>query len=229
MAGRACKRACARQEPRSAPRRQPAMQSEELREALAGHLEAVGGGAAVRSDELRAALAGHLDAAADGFPMRSGGLRDALLAHLEAVSVYLQSEIAGGAEVPFELERHGRPGRGGRPALYCYQPLTYEFMTAREGVLQALPSHRAALLALEDFDGLERYLLSAGIDVASTAGGARARAALRALTEEVFAEQSDFDLRPARVAAALSRMESALGAAPCEVTLLASLHGMAIA
>src|SRR5271155_2711538 len=76
LAALGCKDACAEQEERRAARTHPAMQSEELRAALAGHLDAVGsGGAALRSDELRAALAGHLDAAAEGFPVRSEGLR----------------------------------------------------------------------------------------------------------------------------------------------------------
>ncbi len=160
--------------------------------------------------------------------MRSGELRAALTSHLEAVSANLQAELARGVEVPFELEQHGG-GRGGRAALYCYRPLTREFIAAHEPALRALPTSHDATLALADFDGLERYLLAMGVDLAPAGGAARVHTALSVLTEDVFGEQSDFELRAERLNGALARLESSLGAAPSEVTLLATLHGMAIA
>jgi hypothetical protein len=160
--------------------------------------------------------------------MRSGELRAALTSHLEAISAHLQAQLAGGVEVPFELEQHGG-GAGRRPALYCYRPLTREFIASHEPALRGLPTIREATLALADFEGLERYLLAMGVDLAPARGTARVHAALSVLTEDVFGEQSDFELRSERVNGALARLESSLGAAPSEVTLLATLHGMAIA
>ncbi len=159
--------------------------------------------------------------------MRSEQLRAALISHLEAVSAHLQAELTAGAEVPFELVQQG--GRGRRPALCCYRPLTREFIAEREHALRVLPTSRDALQALAEFDGLERYLLTMGIDLPPSSESARLGTALAALTEDAFGEQSDFELRAERVDAALARLETARGAAPSEVTLLATLHGMAIA
>ena len=50
--------------------------------------------------------------------MLSAELRAALSAHLEAAAAHLQAELDGGAEVPFELERHGGR-RGSRPPALC--------------------------------------------------------------------------------------------------------------
>ena len=58
----------------------------------------------------------------------------------------------------------------------------------------------------------------------------RARLALRVLLDDVFAEQTEFELRPERLAAALARLERAeLTSAPDTVTLVATLHGLTIA
>ena len=105
--------------------------------------------------------------------------------------------------------------------------------------------------ALAEFDGLDRYLAGAGgarrepsdwdLRVRRSEPGAtppptradvqtRARRALRELLDDVFAEQTDFVLRPGRRAAACARLQSAEPArAPGAVTLIATLHGMTIA
>ena len=50
----------------------------------------------------------------------------------------LSAEAAGGAEMPFELtEERGT----GRVPLYCYTPLTGEFIESRMGLLATLPSY----------------------------------------------------------------------------------------
>jgi hypothetical protein len=59
---------------------------------------------------------------------------------------------------------------------------------------------------------------------------ARTRAALRLMLTDVFAEQTDFELRPERLGAALARLERAeLTHTPDTVTLVATLHGLTIA
>jgi len=161
--------------------------------------------------------------------MLSAELRAALSAHLEAVAAHLQADLDHGAEVPFELEQHGGHRGGRRPALYCYRPLTSQFMAEREVALESLPTFRDALHALEGYAGLERYLLSAGIELDEAAGAGRARMALWALMETVFSEQSEFELRPERLRTALARLDSALGSGASDVTVLATLHGLAIA
>lgn len=161
--------------------------------------------------------------------MRSHQLQSALTAYVEAVSERLRAELAGGAEIPFELEQQpGSRGPGG-PALYCYRPLTVEFIAERRGLLQGLPEHEPAAQLLASYEGLDRYLASLGADVSRLSGTARARAAIGSLLGDVFAEQSDFDIRPERLAAALDRLQSSALEAASEVTIVATLHGLTIA
>lgn len=72
---------------------------------------------------------------------------------------------------------------------------------------------------------------SAGVRARAHAGErTRARTALKKLVEDMFAEQTAFELRPERLAAALARLERAeLTSAPGTVTLMATLHGLTIA
>ncbi|MGH2854572.1 MAG: hypothetical protein ACRDLF_10350 [Solirubrobacteraceae bacterium] len=165
--------------------------------------------------------------------MRSRQLETALTEFVEESALRLQADLDAGAEVPFELASRSSRGRGA--ALYCYRPLTDSFVRERWVALRGLVSHAHALLALEGFEGLDRYLLAR--DALPERGGrwARARtperadAALRALLGDVFAEQSDFSLREERLRGALERLDCSAHASATEVTLLATLHGLTIA
>ena len=159
--------------------------------------------------------------------MRSLQLQGALTEYLEAAAAHLHAAVAAGAEVPFELEQRSRRRSNG-PSLYCYQPLTDQFIAERMHELEQLPSHREAARLLADFDGLGRYLASLGAEIARTGGQAGARAGLRALLSEVFAGQSDFELVAERVEAAFARLESSALLSTSEVTLVATLHGLTI-
>ncbi len=59
----------------------------------------------------------------------------------------------------------------------------------------------------ERFDGLDRYLASVGGEAAQAKGRGRAQHAIKALLEEVFDEQTEFELRPERVQVALERLQ----------------------
>jgi hypothetical protein len=147
----------------------------------------------------------------------SGELERALREYVAAAAVLLRLDIAAGAEV--ELELGARRGREHTPFYSC-RPLTGRFIAERESSLRRLPEYEAAVAALQGFDGLQRYLAGAP---------GEAREALSALLEDVFAEQTDFELRSERLTAALSRLERAeLASAPGSLTLVASLHGMTI-
>ena len=54
--------------------------------------------------------------------MRSIQLQTAVTGYLEAAADLLARDLAGGAEIPFELEQQGTNRRAGSPALYCYRP-----------------------------------------------------------------------------------------------------------
>ncbi|MGA2319304.1 MAG: hypothetical protein ABSG95_01000 [Solirubrobacteraceae bacterium] len=159
--------------------------------------------------------------------MHSPRLQAALTDYIEAAASRLRAEIAAGAEIPFELGSAGRRGASGTP-LYCYRSLTDAFIAEREPALERLPSHAEAARLLESFDGLERYLSSVRADSAQASRGARAGAAMRALLADVFHEQSDFDVRPERLRAALGRLERSAVAGTSDVTVVATLHGMTI-
>jgi hypothetical protein len=181
--------------------------------------------------------------------MRSSGLspqlEGALGEYAQAAAHLLHADIAAGAEV--ELELGSQRGRAQTP-FYSYRPLTDRFIAGRELELARLPEHDAALAALAVFDGLDRYLAGRtgethggrrdddlrGRGRGRAAGHAsaltRARLALSVLLNDVFAEQTEFELRPERLAAALARLERAeLTSAPDTVTLVATLHGLTIA
>jgi hypothetical protein len=160
--------------------------------------------------------------------MRSLQLQSALSDYVDAAAGLLQAEVAAGAEVPFELgSQVGRRGVAGT-RLYCYRALTSDFIAEREPALKRLPGYTEAAKLLEGFDGLERYLAGSGADVARTKGRARAAAAMTVLLKDVFEEQTDFEVRPERVHAALQRLERSAFAGPSQLTLVATLHGLVI-
>jgi hypothetical protein len=161
--------------------------------------------------------------------MRSRQLETALTEFLVAAADHLRAEVAAGAEVPFELgSKAGRRGHAATP-LYCYRALTGQFIGEREAALKRLPGHAEAAKLLERFDGLDRYLTSVGGDAARAKGRARVRAAIKALLEDVFDEQTDFELRPERLRAGLERLQQSELANASEIALVATLHGVTIA
>jgi len=161
--------------------------------------------------------------------MRSRQLETALTEFLGAAADHLRAEVAAGAEVPFELgSKAGRRGHAATP-LYCYRALTGQFIGEREAALKRLPGHAEAAKLLERFDGLDRYLTSVGGDAARAKGRARVRAAIKALLEDVFDEQTDFELRPERLQAGLERLQQSELANASEIALVATLHGVTIA
>jgi hypothetical protein len=161
--------------------------------------------------------------------MRSVHLQTALSEYVEAAAAQLHTEIGAGAEVSFELEQQsGRRGSRG-PSLYCYRPLTAQFIEERLPALERMSAHQQAAQLLADFDGLDRYLVSCGRDSGARATTrTRVRAALSALLSDVFDEQTDFQLRPERLHAALAKLERAALSTTSELTLVAVLHGLTI-
>ncbi len=160
--------------------------------------------------------------------MRSLQLQAALTEYLEAAAGQLQSEVADGAEVPFELEQQRRRWGSVGPALSCYRPLTDEFIAEREAALEQLPSHAEAARLLSGFDGLGRYLAGVEGELERVDRRTSARIAIRSMLREVFSEQTDFQLRPERVEAVLARLEQSALTSTSEVTVVATLHGLVI-
>jgi hypothetical protein len=151
-------------------------------------------------------------------------LHEALMVFAQDASRALQAQLAGGAEVPFELAS-SRRGRG-RAELQLYRPMTGAFLAERWALLTRLPSHAPAVRALEAFRGLDRY--TASLELGRSTRGALAGHALRAFAEDVFHEQSDFALHDGRLSGALVRLDAAEAAQSDSLTLVASLHGLVI-
>jgi hypothetical protein len=158
--------------------------------------------------------------------MQSARLHGAIVEFVEEAAGLLHAAVLAGSEVPFELE--SRAARGAGPALYCYRPLTAAFIAERMPEIERRASYGAAAEQLSAFEGLDRYLASLAIDAGRAARPVRARIALRALLENVFAEQSDFELRPERVRAAIERLELACASETSGVTLVATFHGLTL-
>jgi hypothetical protein len=165
--------------------------------------------------------------------MHSRRLQTALTMFIESAAIHLQAEIDAGAEVPFELgSQTGRRGRGAT-RLYSYHALTGAFIAERETELARLPGYSESAKLLEGFDGLDRYLAAVGADLSSrrsrpAKGRARALAAITALLADVFDEQTDFELHPERLGAALDRLARSEAAGSDAVKLVATLHGLTI-
>src|SRR5580765_4934349 len=121
---------------------------------------------------------GRRQAAPNRASMRNRQLHAALHAFAEEAGWQLASATAEGAEVPFEVVETGR-----RDApLYCYRPLTADFIAQRVGLLGRLPSYLPALHALQACGRLDAYLQARGGDVhgwEAPPGRERAEAALR--------------------------------------------------
>ncbi|MDQ6817585.1 MAG: hypothetical protein M3018_09320 [Actinomycetota bacterium] len=139
----------------------------------------------------------------------------------------LTAETERGAEIPFELVQAGAQQRG-RPALYCYRPLTAEFIGERLGLLSGLPSYVPALRSLADREGTAGYLEARGAPRIPGDPRARADAALSSFLSRVFAERSEFGLDPARFTLAYEELEQALYAGQCVTTVIAPVLGLAL-
>jgi len=167
--------------------------------------------------------------------VRSLQLQAVLAEFVAQVADSLHADILGGREVPFELASHSARGRGASP-LYCYRPLTAAFIAERFPELRRLDAYPSAAGLLEEFDALERYLISSGAEPARRGTPLRGRvdAALLVLLQEVFDEQTDFDRskieqHEERFDRALERLDNSTFAGAGEVTLVATLHGLTIA
>ena len=155
--------------------------------------------------------------------MRNRQLHAALGAFAEEAAWQLSSATAEGADVPFEVVTGGR-----RDApLYCYRPLTAQFIDQRVGLLARLPTFLPAIHALGTSGGLDEYLLTRG-EHAPREGRERSELALRAFLGRVFEDSSDFVLAPERLARAYAELEAAVYERRGETVVIAPLLGLEI-
>jgi hypothetical protein len=156
--------------------------------------------------------------------VRNATLHEALEAFTADAADRLAAETSGGAEIPFELIEE--PGAG--TPLYCYRPLTGEFIRDRRGLLSGLPTYAPAARALAGLGAVESYLHEHGETRISTEPRERAAAALSTFLGCVFADRSQFQFDPGRFSAAYAELERALYEGQCAATVITPLLGVAL-
>jgi hypothetical protein len=136
----------------------------------------------------------------------------------------LEADMAGGAEVPFELVEEP----GGSAPLYCYRPLTGDFIRERHDRLTALPTYAPAARMLASAEGLDSYLRERAGPPVPAEQRERADLALRTFLAHVFAERSEFGFDAERFDAAYTELELALYEGSRMTTVIAPLLGVAL-
>src|SRR4051795_7057928 len=149
-------------------------------------------------------------------PMRKRQLHPALSAVAEEAAWQLSSDTSEGADLPFEVVAAGRRDS----PLYCYRPLTADFITERVSLLGQLPSYGPAIGTLTGLGGLEAYLEAHGEPVPREPRE-RADSALRTFLARVFEDSTDFVLEDGRLKRALHELESAIYDGRSETVVIA--------
>jgi hypothetical protein len=160
--------------------------------------------------------------------MRNRQLHRALLAFAEEAAWQLAADTTDGHEVPFEVVE-ARGARRDRP-LYCYRPLTGDFIAHRQSVIARLPTYLPAVHALSAVGGLDAYL-QARVARGGAGGMApreRGELALRALLGRVFEDSTDFALVPERFERAYAELEAIVHEGRTETVVLVPLLGLRI-
>lgn len=158
--------------------------------------------------------------------MRDRGLHSILEAFTADAAGQLSAETAHGAEIPFELVEAEH--RAGRVPLYCYRPLTEDFIDERLGLLSALPTYAAAVRALTVVERVAGYLVKRGEHRIPPEPRARAELALRTFLRAVFSERSQFGFDPARFESMYAELEEALYEGQSLTTVMSPLLGVAL-
>ncbi|TML29553.1 MAG: hypothetical protein E6G30_03885, partial [Actinobacteria bacterium] len=135
--------------------------------------------------------------------MRNRTLHQTLRDFAEQAALQLEADASAGAEIPFEVVE----SPGARAPLYCYRPLTGEFIRERLGDLARLPTYVPARRALESLGGLEGYLRVRGEPRVPADAGERADAALRSFLAAMWAEASEFEFSSGRFGRAYRELE----------------------
>jgi hypothetical protein len=156
--------------------------------------------------------------------VRNSALHATLEAFTTDAGGQLAAETASGAEVPFELTEE----RGGRARLYCYRPLTGEFINERLGLLTALPTYAPAARALTELEGVSSYLQLRGEGRIPSEPRERADAGLGLFLAAVFEERNQFGFDPRRFESAYAELERTLYDGQCLSTVIAPLLGVSL-
>ena len=157
--------------------------------------------------------------------MRNLTLHGLLEAFTTDAGMRLDLAASEGDEIPFEVVTNA-PGRSGRIPLYCYRPLTGDFIRERLGLLGALPTYAPVARALEGVGGLESYLRARGLGGSEEEPRVQADAVLREFLSRVFEERSEFAFDAGRFEVAYEELERAIYQGRCVTEVIAPLLGI---
>ncbi len=157
------------------------------------------------------------------------GVKNATLrAQLEAFSIDAAMRLSlatrDGAEVPFEVVETTDRG----VPLYCYRPLTAEFIRQRLGLLTALATYAPVAKALEFSYGVSAYLRARGEGRVPEDPRERADAALRCFLVRIFAERSEFAFDDERFDLACEELERCLYEGLAVTEVVAPMLGLTL-
>jgi len=148
-------------------------------------------------------------------------LRSALHAFTQEAAWQLASDAQGGHELPFEVVEEGRRDS----PLYCYRPMTAEFINDRSSVLARLPTFLPAAHALIAIGSLADYLDSQGVRPPGP-GRQSADAALHCFLARVFVDSNDFVFDERCFDKAYLELERCVAEERAEHTVVAVLLGV---
>jgi hypothetical protein len=160
--------------------------------------------------------------------MRNHRLHTALSTFAEEAAWQLAADNSGGEELPFEIAENASADRYSAP-LYCYRPLTSDFIRDHRATLVLLPSHLPAARALSAVGGVGDYLRACGADVAGTDVRLYPELALQVFLQRAFEDASEFVLTPDRFERAYGELESCLYEGRHEIRVVVPVLGMTIA
>ena len=148
-------------------------------------------------------------------------LRAALHVFCEEAAWQFAADTQSGHELSFEVIESGR-----RDApLYCYRPLTGDFIREHGGVLTRLPSYLPAAHGVIAAGRMDDYLEARGAPP-HAAGRDRADATLHCFLARVFEDSSDFAFREERFDQAFREYESIICEGRTETMVIAVVHGV---
>lgn len=149
--------------------------------------------------------------------MRNRALHDALREFALESAALLCDEVAKGAELEFDVTTEGARGL----SLYCYRPLTAEFIAARWPYVRDLPTCATAATALGA--GAAPYLRVSGLR------GSQAEPALKAMLERLYEDATDFKFPEERFDRVYREVERTLYEDSTSATVLAPVMGLELA
>ncbi|MDP9376813.1 MAG: hypothetical protein M3P40_04450 [Actinomycetota bacterium] len=134
--------------------------------------------------------------------MHNRALHATLAAFVTEAAEQLSEDVAGGAEIPYELIEQGRASA----PLYCYRPLSDRFIAERASMLSRLPSYPSAVRGMAGLPKLESYLQ---LRSALRDRHAGPEEALSAFLCALWAESTDFTFEESRFETAYAELEHA--------------------